>query len=101
MDCSAHCVSRLPSAAATLAALLLLAPGLATAAPHAAVPHGWAAVDTTPPTVETEDYGLYDLRVDHHAKPLTELRRLLAETEKAYYTSFRATVPTKANPHNY
>lgn len=51
--------------------------------------------------VETEDYGLYDLRVDHHAEPLTELRRLLAETEKAYYTSFRATVPTKANPHNY
>lgn len=51
--------------------------------------------------VRTEDYGLYDLRVDHHAEPLTELRRLLGETEKAYYVSFIATVPTRANPHNY
>lgn len=45
----------------------------------------------------TEDYPFLDLRVDDHAEPLVELRRLYEVYQKDYAV-FRPIVPTKANP---
>lgn len=41
-----------------------------------------------------ESYPHCDFRVDHHPEPLVALRGILAETERAYYTGFRAGLPT-------
>ena len=45
----------------------------------------------------SEDYPFLDLRVDDHAEPLVELRRLY-EVYQRDYAVFRPIVPTKANP---
>ena len=45
----------------------------------------------------SEDYPFLDLRVDDHAEPLVELRRL-HEVYQRDYAVFRPIVPTKANP---
>jgi len=45
----------------------------------------------------TEDYPDYDLRVDDHAEPLAELRRLL-DMYEADFQMFREVIPTRANP---
>jgi uncharacterized Ntn-hydrolase superfamily protein len=45
----------------------------------------------------TEDYPDYDLRVDDHAEPLQELRRLLHMYE-ADFKMFREVIPTRAQP---
>lgn len=41
-----------------------------------------------------ESYPHSDFRVDHHPEPLVALREILAETERDYYTGFRAGLPT-------
>lgn len=45
----------------------------------------------------TEDYPEYSLRVDDHAEPLVELRRLL-DVYEADYAMFRDVLPSRANP---
>ncbi len=45
----------------------------------------------------TEDYPDLDLRVDDHADPLAELRRLYNVSE-TYYTPFKRFLPTRAHP---
>jgi uncharacterized Ntn-hydrolase superfamily protein len=49
----------------------------------------------------TENYPLVDFRVDNHAAPLGQLRRMLDLSQGDHYRSFRAQLPTRANPHNY
>lgn len=44
-----------------------------------------------------EDYPEYSIRVDDHAEPLVELRRLLTVYE-ADYAMFRQVLPSRANP---
>lgn len=46
---------------------------------------------------DTEDYSELDLRVDDHADPLVELRRLYAMSQ-TYYTPFKRFLPTRAHP---
>ncbi len=41
-----------------------------------------------------ESYPHGDFRVDHHPEPLVALREILTETEREYYTGFRAGLPT-------
>jgi uncharacterized Ntn-hydrolase superfamily protein len=48
--------------------------------------------------VNTESYGLTDLRVDDHRDPVAELRRIFEESKKPYYVAFRKTMPTNVNP---
>jgi len=48
--------------------------------------------------VSTELYADIDLRVDDHADPIAELRRLYQESQKPYYVAFRQIMPTQANP---
>jgi uncharacterized Ntn-hydrolase superfamily protein len=45
----------------------------------------------------TEDYPDLDLRVDDHADPLAELRRLY-EVSQTYFTPFLRFLPTRAHP---
>jgi uncharacterized Ntn-hydrolase superfamily protein len=45
----------------------------------------------------TEDYPDLDLRVDDHADPLVELRRLY-DVSNSYYTPFKRFLPTRAHP---
>jgi uncharacterized Ntn-hydrolase superfamily protein len=45
----------------------------------------------------TEDYPDLDLRVDDHADPLAELRRLY-EVSESYFTLFKRFLPTRAHP---
>jgi uncharacterized Ntn-hydrolase superfamily protein len=45
----------------------------------------------------TEEYPYLDLRVDDHAEPLTELRRLYEESRR-YYLPFLRFLPSRANP---
>ena len=45
----------------------------------------------------TEDYPDLDLRVDDHAEPLIELRRLY-DVSQTYYTPFKRFLPTRAHP---
>ncbi|MEJ0069906.1 MAG: DUF1028 domain-containing protein [Pseudomonadota bacterium] len=45
----------------------------------------------------TEDYPDLDLRVDDHADPLAELRRLY-DVSAGYYTPFKRFLPTRARP---
>jgi uncharacterized Ntn-hydrolase superfamily protein len=45
----------------------------------------------------TEDYADLDLRVDDHADPLVELRRLY-DVSESYYTLFKRFLPTRAHP---
>jgi uncharacterized Ntn-hydrolase superfamily protein len=45
----------------------------------------------------TEDYPDLDLRVDDHADPLTELRRLY-DVSESYFTLFKRFLPTRAHP---
>jgi uncharacterized Ntn-hydrolase superfamily protein len=47
--------------------------------------------------VSTEVYPYLDLRVDDHADPLIELRRLYQESQ-AEYLPFKDKLPTRANP---
>jgi len=47
--------------------------------------------------VHTEDYGYVDLRVDEHADPVAELRRIYGVAESELFC-FRKLYPTKANP---
>jgi uncharacterized Ntn-hydrolase superfamily protein len=46
--------------------------------------------------VHREVYPYLDLRVDHHANPISELRYLFEESRKDYYQSFRSTMPSHA-----
>lgn len=46
----------------------------------------------------TEVYADVDLRVDDHANPVAELRRLYAESKKPYYAAFRKIMPTREHP---
>jgi uncharacterized Ntn-hydrolase superfamily protein len=48
--------------------------------------------------VSTEVYADIDLRVDDHADPIVELRRLYEESKKPYYATFRKIMPTQTNP---
>lgn len=48
--------------------------------------------------VSTEPYPHLDLRVDDHAEPIAELRRLFLEAQQEYYVAFRRSLPTQANP---
>jgi uncharacterized Ntn-hydrolase superfamily protein len=48
--------------------------------------------------MSTEPYTYLDLRVDDHADPVLELRRLFEESQQDYYTSFRQALPTRLNP---
>lgn len=43
--------------------------------------------------VHQDVYPYLDLRVDHHANPLVELRYLFEESRQDYYQSFRQTMP--------
>ncbi|MGL4622609.1 MAG: DUF1028 domain-containing protein, partial [Chroococcidiopsis sp.] len=43
--------------------------------------------------VHQDVYPYLDLRVDHHANPLVELRYLFEESHQDYYQSFRQTMP--------
>jgi uncharacterized Ntn-hydrolase superfamily protein len=45
----------------------------------------------------TEDYADLDLRVDDHADPLAELRRLY-DVSEGYFTPFKRFLPTRAHP---
>jgi uncharacterized Ntn-hydrolase superfamily protein len=45
----------------------------------------------------TEDYPDLDLRVDDHADPLVELRRLY-DVSETYYTPFKRFLPTRVHP---
>ncbi|RDD60660.1 DUF1028 domain-containing protein [Ferruginivarius sediminum] len=51
--------------------------------------------------VDTEPYAALDLRVDNHADPLGELAVLLRESRQPYVADFRASLPTRHNPHSY
>ncbi|WP_119458900.1 DUF1028 domain-containing protein [Rhodospirillaceae bacterium SYSU D60014] len=51
--------------------------------------------------VGTEDYPLVDFRVDNHAAPLVELRKMLDLSAGDHYRSFRAQLPTRDNPFNF
>ena len=46
---------------------------------------------------DSEDYPLYDLRVDDHADPLTELERLEAVARQRW-VHFRRQMPSRARP---
>lgn len=46
--------------------------------------------------MHTEVYPHLDLRVDHHANPIAELRYLFEESRKEYYQSFRRSMPSYA-----
>ena len=46
--------------------------------------------------MHTEVYPYLDLRVDHHANPVAELRYLFEESRKEYYQSFRRSMPSYA-----
>jgi uncharacterized Ntn-hydrolase superfamily protein len=48
-----------------------------------------------------EDYPLVDFRVDNHAEPLVELRKMLDLSAGDHYRSFRAQLPTRDNPFNF
>lgn len=48
--------------------------------------------------VSTEVYADLDLRVDDHANPVSELRRVYQESQKPYYVAFRQTMPTSRQP---
>jgi uncharacterized Ntn-hydrolase superfamily protein len=45
-----------------------------------------------------EAYPHLDLRVDHHANPVAELRYLFEESCKEYYQSFRRSMPSRHQP---
>lgn len=47
--------------------------------------------------MDTEVYPHLDLRVDHHAHPVAELRYLFEESRKEYYQSFRRSMPSYAS----
>lgn len=44
-----------------------------------------------------ERYPLFDFRVDHHPDPVGSLKKILLQTQKRYYTDFRATLPTDSS----
>ena len=46
--------------------------------------------------MHNEVYPHLDLRVDHHANPVAELRYLFEESRKEYYQSFRRSMPSYA-----
>lgn len=46
--------------------------------------------------MHTDVYPHLDLRVDHHAHPVSELRYLFEESRKEYYQSFRRSMPSYA-----
>jgi uncharacterized Ntn-hydrolase superfamily protein len=47
---------------------------------------------------DEEEYALIDIRVDDHADPLAELRRL-EEVSRQRYIHFRKCMPSRSNPH--
>ena len=48
--------------------------------------------------VGVEAYPDLDLRVDDHAEPVAELRRIYQESQKDYYQTFRKNMPSQAHP---